>query len=143
MAELAGADLAQRHVVDARNVIGSAQAARADGFAQLREGRMMDEVLIDAERHPRGLRLGDQRRAGSGGMRQGLLDQHRLPGGDQRLRDVRVMIRWNQHMRPIEAIRRERLLHGAEDLGNVMLARERVRLVGNGIDHRRQLHAGN
>jgi hypothetical protein len=61
--ELAGCDLAQRHIINASDVARPPEFAMLHQSAQAYESRMVNEILVDAENNGSRLSLADKRGA--------------------------------------------------------------------------------
>ena len=95
---------------------GLPRRARSDQIAQPHERRMVQEILVHADRRT-GLRGSlEQRRALRAARGERLLHQHRLAGSQQRQGRVAMHRWWHQNVGAIERIGRERVFDRPEYL---------------------------
>ena len=98
MAELPRRHLPQRHVVEHVDMPRRAECPLRQPGAQPDEGRVVDEILVDAERRTGCLGRGDQAVGGCTGRRQRLFQQHRLARRQQRGRHLGMPVGRDEHV---------------------------------------------
>ena len=116
MAELPRRQLAQRNIVDAAYKVRLAQRARRNQVAQPRERRMVQEVLVHADRCTGVRGSVEQHRTVRSGRGEWLFHQHRLAGLQQRQGRIAMRGWRHQNVGTIERIGCERVLDRGEYL---------------------------
>ena len=140
MAELPRCQLAQRNIVDAAYKVRFAQRARRNQVVQPRERRMVQEVLVHADRCTGVRGSVEQHRTVRSRRGKRLFHQHRLAGLQQRQGHVAMRGRRHQNVGTVERIGCERVIDRGEYLRCLAGPRQARRGVTFRIDDSGDLH---